>query len=180
MARTPPDRQPCPRGHLTLRWGEDGRPPRTHPHGEGMSRAQTLKELRVSGYEPRSVKEELRANLLAAVQRGEALFPGIVGYDRTVIPQIENAIRSGHAFILLGLRGQAKTRLLRALPRFLDEWVPAIEGCDLNDDPLRPTCASCRRRVAEMGAETPIRWIHRDQRYREKLATPDVTIADLI
>jgi magnesium chelatase subunit I len=126
------------------------------------------------------VKEEMRANLMAAMERRETLFPGIVGYDRTVIPQIENAVLSGHDFILLGLRGQAKTRLLRALSRFLDEWIPAIEGCDLNDDPLRPICPSCKRRVEEAGDEVPIRWIHRDERYREKLATPDVTIADLI
>jgi magnesium chelatase subunit I len=122
----------------------------------------------------------MRRNLLAALERGDTLFPGIVGYERTVIPQIENAILSGHDFILLGLRGQAKTRLLRSLSRFLDEWVPAIEGCDLNDDPLRPVCPSCLRRVGESGDEVPIRWIHRDDRYREKLATPDVTIADLI
>ncbi|HET9951119.1 MAG TPA: AAA family ATPase [Candidatus Eisenbacteria bacterium] len=122
----------------------------------------------------------MRANLMAAMERKETLFPGIVGYDRTVIPQIENAVLSGHDFILLGLRGQAKTRLLRALSRFLDEWIPAIDGCDLNDDPLRPICPSCKRRVEEAGDEVPIRWIHRSERYREKLATPDVTIADLI
>jgi magnesium chelatase subunit I len=145
-----------------------------------MNRPQTIQQLKVSGYQPRTVKEEMRQNLIAAMERGESLFPGIVGYERTVIPQIENAILSGHDFILLGLRGQAKTRLLRSLARFLDEYVPAIEGCDLNDDPLRPICHSCVRRVEEAGDEVPIRWIHRDERYREKLATPDVTIADLI
>jgi magnesium chelatase subunit I len=122
----------------------------------------------------------MRQNLIAAIERGDTLFPGIIGYDRTVIPQIENAILSGHDFILLGLRGQAKTRLLRSLPRFLDEWTPAVEGCELNDDPLGPHCHSCRRRVEELGDELPIRWIPRSDRYREKLATPDVTIADLI
>jgi magnesium chelatase subunit I len=145
-----------------------------------MDRPQTIQQLRVSGYQPRTVKEEMRANLMAAMERKETLFPGIVGYDRTVIPQIENAILSGHDFILLGLRGQAKTRLLRALSRFLDEWIPAIDGCDLNDEPLRPICQACKRRVEEAGDEVPIRWIHRSERYREKLATPDVTIADLI
>jgi len=145
-----------------------------------MERPQTIQQLRLTGYQPRTVKEEMRANLMAAMERKETLFPGIVGYDRTVIPQIENAILSGHDFILLGLRGQAKTRLLRALSRFLDEWVPAIEGCDLNDDPLKPVCAACKRRVEESGDEVPLRWIHRSERYREKLATPDVTIADLI
>jgi len=145
-----------------------------------MNRPQTIQQLKVKGYQPRTVKEEMRANLMAALERKETLFPGIVGYDRTVIPQIENAVLSGHDFILLGLRGQAKTRLLRALSRFLDEWIPAIDGCDLNDDPLRPICPSCKRRVEEAGDEVPLRWIHRSERYREKLATPDVTIADLI
>jgi magnesium chelatase subunit I len=131
-----------------------------------MNRPQTIQQLKVSGYQPRSVKEEMRQNLIAAMERGETLFPGIVGYERTVIPQIENAILSGHDFILLGLRGQAKTRLLRSLSRFLDEWIPAVDGCDVNDDPLRPVCHACRRRVEESGDEVPIRWIHRDERYR--------------
>ena len=143
-------------------------------------RPQTVKELRDSGYKPRTVKQEMRHNLIAAMEKGEERFPGIVGYDRTVLPQIENAILSGHDFILLGLRGQAKTRLLRSLGRFLDEWVPAIDGCELNDDPLNPICHTCKRRVAEQGDKVAVRWIHRDERYREKLATPDVTIADLI
>ncbi|MGE5176093.1 MAG: AAA family ATPase [Hyphomicrobiales bacterium] len=122
----------------------------------------------------------MRRNLVTSMERGENRFPGIVGYDRTVLPQIENAILSGHDFILLGLRGQAKTRLLRSLSRFLDEWVPAVDGCELNDDPLAPICPVCKRRSAEEGDALPVRWIHRDERYREKLATPDVTIADLI
>ncbi|HEV8129178.1 MAG TPA: AAA family ATPase, partial [Candidatus Eisenbacteria bacterium] len=148
-----------------------------------MSRPQTIKELRDSGYKPRTVKQEMRHNLITAMEKGpdpESRFPGIVGYERTVIPQIENAILSGHDFILLGLRGQAKTRLLRSMSRFLDEWIPAIDGCELNDDPLNPICHTCKRRVAEQGDKVPVRWIHRDERYREKLATPDVTIADLI
>jgi magnesium chelatase subunit I len=145
-----------------------------------MKRAQTVKELRDSGYLPATVKQEMRRNLITSMERGETRFPGIVGYDRTVLPQIENAILSGHDFILLGLRGQAKTRLLRTLSRFLDEWSPAIEGCELNDDPLNPICPACKRRIAEHGDQVPVRWVHRDERYREKLATPDVTIADLI
>ncbi len=145
-----------------------------------MTRPQTLKQLRDSGYKSRSVKQEMRANLILAVERGEPRFPGIVGYDKTALPQIENAILSGHDFILLGLRGQAKTRILRALYRFLDEWMPAIDGCEINDDPLKPLCPACKRLVAEKGDATPIHWIRREDRYREKLATPDVTIADLI
>ena len=148
--------------------------------GRTMKRPQTIKELKDSGYQPRSVKREMRQNLVLALEREETLFPGIVGYEKTVIPQIENAILSGHDFILLGLRGQAKTRILRALSRFLDEWVPAIEGCELNDEPLAPICHVCQARIQMHGDEVPIRWIQRDDRYREKLATPDVTIADLI
>jgi len=145
-----------------------------------MNRPQTLKQLRDSGYQPRTVKQEMRANLILAIERGENRFPGIVGYDKTALPQIENAILSGHDFILLGLRGQAKTRILRSLSRFLDEWIPAVEGCEINDDPMRPECPVCKRRLAELSDQLPVRWIHRDDRYREKLATPDVTIADLI
>ncbi|HKW50821.1 MAG TPA: magnesium chelatase, partial [Candidatus Eisenbacteria bacterium] len=142
-----------------------------------MNRPQTVKQLRDSGYTHRTVKQEMRANLIVAIERGENRFPGIVGYDKTALPQIENAIMSGHDFILLGLRGQAKTRILRALPRFLDEWIPAVEGCEVQDDPLNPICPACQRRAAENGGELPVRWIPREERYREKLATPDVTIA---
>jgi len=145
-----------------------------------MNRPQTLKQLRDSGYQPRTVKQEMRANLILAIERGENRFPGIVGYDKNALPQIENAILSGHDFILLGLRGQAKTRILRSLSRFLDEWIPAVEGCEINDDPMRPECPVCKRRLAELSDQLPVRWIHRDDRYREKLATPHVTIADLI
>ncbi len=145
-----------------------------------MKLPQTIKELRLSGYQPRSVKQEMRKNLVVMIERGETLFPGIVGYEKTVLPQIENALMSGHDFILLGLRGQAKTRILRGLTRFLDEWIPAIEGCEVNDDPLKPICHACAKRVSLEGDAIPIRWIHREERYREKLATPDVTIADLI
>src|SRR6266511_2403296 len=145
-----------------------------------MTRPRTIGELKASGYRPRSVKDELRANALARLRSGEKLFPGIIGYENTVEPQILNALLSRHDFILLGLRGQAKTRLLRGLVTFLDEWLPAIEGCPLNSDPLHPLTHHARTLLATHGDETPIVWIPREQRYQEKLATPDVTIADLI
>jgi len=140
----------------------------------------TLGELRATGYRITSVKDEMRRNLLAAIARGETLFPGIHGYERTVIPAIHNAILSKHDIILLGLRGQAKTRILRALTNLLDERVPVIAGCEINDSPLAPTCKRCRRLAVEQGDDLPIAWLSRDERYREKLATPDVTVADLI
>jgi magnesium chelatase subunit I len=145
-----------------------------------VPRPATLGELRQSGYRSRSVKEEIRQNLLAALREGRRLFPGIIGYDRTVVPQIVNALLSRHDFLLLGLRGQAKSRLLRHLPALLDEAVPVVAGGDLNDDPLRPVSVRARRIVDEAGDETPIAWLEREQRFGEKLATPDVTMADLI
>ena len=145
-----------------------------------MSRPTTFGTLKESGYHPRPVKDELRANLIARLRSGAPLFPGIVGYEHTVEPQIVNALLSRHDFILLGLRGQAKTRLLRALAGFLDEWVPAIEGCPLNSDPLLPLTHHARTLLETRGDDAPIVWLHRDLRYQEKLATPDVTIADLI
>ncbi|HVR37523.1 MAG TPA: AAA family ATPase [Thermoanaerobaculia bacterium] len=140
----------------------------------------TLGELRASGYRIRSVKDEMRANLLATIARGDTTFPGIHGYERTVIPAMHNAILSKHDIILLGLRGQAKTRILRSLTALLDEHVPIIDGCEINDSPLAPTCKRCRRLAAEQGNDLRVTWITRDERYREKLATPDVTVADLI
>jgi len=128
----------------------------------------------------RSVKDEIRANLLRAIERGETLFPGVQGYDDTVIPQIVNALLSRHNFILLGLRGQAKSRILRGLINLLDCEMPVLAGCEINDDPLKPICRACRERVAAEGDHTPIGWMPRDLRYVEKLATPDVTIADII
>src|SRR5207248_5338506 len=116
---------------------------------------RTRGELVARGHRPRTVKEELRKNLIARIQKGEELFPGIVGYEKTVIPQLENAILSQHDFILLGLRGQAKTRILRQIKAFLDPTMPAVEGCEINDDPLVPQCAACRRRLAELGDELP-------------------------
>lgn len=130
---------------------------------------------------PRSVKDELRANLICRLQKKtEPLFPGIVGFDDTVVPQVVNAVLSKHNFILLGLRGQAKTRLIRMLVSMLDENVPYVAGCEIRDHPARPLCKACREKLREMGDDTPIAWLPRDQRYVEKLATPDVTIADMI
>ena len=140
----------------------------------------TVAELRQSGYTRRSVKDEVRANLIEKLRAGETLFPGVHGYAETVVPQIINAILSRHNFILLGLRGQAKSRILRGLTAFLDERVPVMPGCEIHDDPLAPICAACRARIARDGDATPIAWLARDHRYVEKLATPDVTIADMI
>src|SRR5215470_4683776 len=128
----------------------------------------------------RSVKDEIRGNLLRAIERGETLFPGVQGYDDTVIPQIVNALLSRHNFILLGLRGQAKSRILRGLINLLDSEVPVVAGCEINDDPFRPICRACRDRIAAEGDDTPIAWMPRENRYVEKLATPDVTIADIL
>ncbi len=140
----------------------------------------TLGELKESGYEGRSVKDELRENLIRKLRTGETVFPGIVGYDETVIPQIINAILSRHDLLMLGLRGQAKTRIIRALPGLLDEYMPTVLGCEIWDDPLRPRFRQATAILAEHGDKTKVRWVHREERYREKLATPDVTIADLI
>jgi magnesium chelatase subunit I len=128
----------------------------------------------------RSVHEEVRENLIQKLRSGGPLFSGIVGYDDTVIPQLVNALLSQHNFILLGLRGQAKTRLLRALVTLLDEQIPVMAGCEINDDPLAPICSACRNRIAAEGDRTPIAWLDRESRYVEKLATPDVTIADIV
>ena len=128
----------------------------------------------------RGVKDELRENLIAKLRSGAPLFPGIIGYDDTVVPQVINAILSRHNFILLGLRGQAKTRLLRALTSLLDDAIPVVPDCEIHDDPLAPVCAACRARVRAEGDAMAIAWMSRDRRYVEKLATPDVTIADMI
>ncbi|MGD9856548.1 MAG: AAA family ATPase [Planctomycetaceae bacterium] len=143
-------------------------------------RPRTLGQLRQSGYRAISVKQELRRNLLRKLTHKEDLFPGILGYEQTVIPQIENGILSCHDLLFLGLRGQGKTRMLRMLTGLLDEAIPVVAGSEINDDPLAPLSKYARDLVAEKGDETPVAWIGRDQRYHEKLATPDVTIADLI
>jgi len=145
-----------------------------------MEKARTLGELAKQGYKVLSVKEEMRKNLIAKLSRKDPLFPGIVGYDQTVIPQIINAILAGQDIIFLGERGQAKTRIIRSLVNFLDEQVPVIEGSEVNDNPFDPISMHGRQMVQERGAQTPIAWLPHEQRYGEKLATPDVTTADLI
>ena len=141
---------------------------------------KTLGQLKKSGYVSRSIKDELRANLIKRLKAGESVFTGILGYDETVIPQIQNAILGKHDFILLGLRGQAKSRIIRLLPQLLDEYLPVVAGSEINDDPLAPISKYARDLIAEKGDDTEIAWVHRSQRYAEKLATPDTTIADLI
>ncbi|MDE3181210.1 MAG: magnesium chelatase [Acidobacteriota bacterium] len=145
-----------------------------------MARPNTLGGLKQTNYHGRSVKDEMRANLAARLKSGEAVFPGIIGFEDTVVPQIENAILSRHNFILLGLRGQAKSRILRSLVQLLDEKIPFIEGCEIHDNPLNPICRACRELVIERGDDTPIAYLPREERYVEKLATPDVTIADIL
>jgi magnesium chelatase subunit I len=142
--------------------------------------AQTIGELRASGYAPVSVKQELRRNLIKMMQAHREVFHGIIGYSDTVIPNIENAILSGHDMIFLGERGQAKSRLMRVLMQLLDEKIPAIKGCEINDDPFSPICKHCRDMVAANGDKTEIVWLGREERYSEKLATPDIAMADLL
>jgi len=151
----------------------------TSPQASSES-IRTLGELKQSGYQRLSVKDELRANLIRKLRAGEKLFRGIVGYDETVVPQLVNAILARHNVILLGLRGQAKSRIIRQLTELLDEQIPIIEGSEVNDDPFKPISAYGRQMIAEHGDSTHVAWIARDSRFVEKLATPDVTIADII
>lgn len=141
---------------------------------------QTLGQLKKSEWESVSVKEEIRQNLIRKIKEGETLFPDIIGYDKSVIPQLQHALLAKHDIILLGLRGQAKTKILRQLVSLLDEYLPVIEGSEINDDPFNPVSKQARELVEERGDDTPIRWVHRSQRYGEKLATPDTAVADLI
>src|SRR6202048_2893722 len=145
-----------------------------------MKQPGTIGELRKAEYEVPDIKTEMRRNLVRLMRAGADLFPGIVGYEETVIPNIENAIISGQDIVFLGERGQAKSRLIRAMVGLLDEYVPVIEGCQINDDPYRPACRECREKIAKDGDNVAISWWHRDDRYAEKLATPDTSIADLI
>jgi magnesium chelatase subunit I len=145
-----------------------------------MPAATTIGELRAAGYPDRTVKEELRANLLERLGGGAPLFPEVVGFGDSVLPVLERGILAGHDLVMLGERGQAKTRLIRQMVELLDDRAPAIVGCEVNDHPFRPICAACRTLVAERGDATPIRWIGREDRYAEKLATPDTSVADLI
>ena len=140
----------------------------------------TLRDLKASGWQSLPVKEEIRRNAVAKIAAGEALFEGVMGYENTVMPQLENALLAGHDVIFLGERGQAKTRMIRSLTRLLDEWMPIIAGSEINDDPYAPVSKHARDLVTEMGDDAPIDWVHRDARFGEKLATPDTSIADLI
>ncbi len=145
-----------------------------------MTRPETLGELLASGWTPRTVRDEIRHNAIAKMTAGEPLFPTVLGYEDTVVPQLENALLAGHDVIFLGERGQAKTRMIRGLTELLDEWMPIVAGSEINDDPTAPVSRHARDLVAELGDDTPIAWVHRDDRYGEKLATPDTSIADLI
>ena len=141
---------------------------------------RTRGDLLGRGYVPRSVKAEMQENLLGRLRDGAPTLPGIVGFEDTVGPQVERAILAGHDFVLLGERGQGKTRLIRSLIGLLDEWMPYVHGCEINDEPTAPVCARCRRLAAELGDELPIAWRHRSERYGEKLATPDTSVGDLV
>jgi magnesium chelatase subunit I len=143
-------------------------------------RPATLGALRAEGYQPRTVKDEVRANLLDRLRTGRTAFPGIVGFDDTVLPELESALLAGHDLVLLGERGQGKTRLMRTLVELLDEWMPFVEGCEINDEPSAPVCTRCRRLLAEVADDLPIAWRHRSERYVEKLATPDTSVGDLV
>ncbi|MGO4359253.1 sigma 54-interacting transcriptional regulator [Terrabacter sp. RAF57] len=149
----------------------------THPD---TGRATTLGELRDSGHVHRSVKSEIRENLLARLRAGDDAFPGMVGFEETVLPELETALLAGHDLVLLGERGQGKTRLMRTLSGLLDEWSPVVEGCEIGDDPHAPSCTRCRRLAAELGDDLPVAWRHRSERYTEKLATPDTSVGDLV
>ncbi|MBO0774343.1 MAG: sigma 54-interacting transcriptional regulator, partial [Actinobacteria bacterium] len=158
-----------------------------HPHSQASGDARspapgitTLGELRASGHRYETVKAELRRNLLAQLRDGEPRFPGIVGFDETVLPHLERALLAGHDTILLGERGQGKTRLIRTLTGLLDEWSPVVTGCEINDHPYQPACARCRRLADEQGDGLAVSWRHRSERYGEKLATPDTSVGDLI
>ena len=145
-----------------------------------LLKIKTLGGLKESGYVSRSVKEEMRENLIHKIRSKEPVFEGILGYEDTVIPQVERAILSRHNMILLGLRGQAKTKMARLMVQLLDEYIPVIEGTDLNEDPLNPISSQGKSIIEELGDKTPVAWWHRNDRYTEKLATPDVSVADLI
>ncbi len=147
---------------------------------QSLLQIRTVGELKRAGYKVEPVRLEMRNNLLRLLRNKERLMPGILGYDDSVIPEIENGVLAGHHMVFLGERGQAKSRIIRSLTGLLDEYVPAVKGCEINDNPVAPICKECRRKLTEAGDDLEIEWIDRDQRYAEKLATPDVSIADLI
>ena len=148
--------------------------------GDSADLAKTFGELKSTGYQLLPVKAEIRKNLISKLRARESLFPGVMGYDDSVIPQLTNAILGSQDIILLGERGQAKSRIVRSLTSLLDEWTPVIAGTEIPENPYQPISAEGKQIIAEQGDAAPIRWMHRDERYAEKLATPDITIADLI
>src|SRR5574343_614996 len=149
-------------------------------NNRAMSAIKTLGQLKASGYQPKTVKQEMRDNLITFLRNKQNPFEGIQGYEETVLPQLQTAILSQHNIILLGLRGEEKTRIARLILTLLDEYIPVVEGSEINDDPLQPISRYAVDLIAEKGDHTPITWLHRDERYTEKLATPDVSVADLI
>ena len=151
-----------------------------HPAPGSHPAPATIGQLRASGYRARTVKAEIRDNLVRTLSSGENAFPGIVGFDDTVLPDVQRALLAGHDFVLLGERGQGKTRLMRTIVGLLDEWSPEISGCEIHDEPLAPICSRCRTLVVTEGDDVPIDWRHREDRYTEKLATPDTSVGDLI
>jgi magnesium chelatase subunit I len=151
-----------------------------HPTASVPPRPATVGELRASGHVYRTVKQEIRENLLARMRAGQNRFPGIVGFDQTVLPHVERALLAGHDIIMLGERGQGKTRLIRTMVGLLDEWTPTIDGCEINDHPYYPVCSRCQRLAREQGEDLKITWRHQSDRYGEKLATPDTSVGDLI
>lgn len=140
----------------------------------------TLRELKKTNYQPSSIQEELAKNLREKIREGKTTFEGLIGYENTVIPEVERAILSGHNINFLGLRGQAKTRMARQMVGLLDPWIPVVAGSEINDDPLQPISQMAKQIITEKADDTPIDWLHRNERFFEKLATPDVTVADLI
>ena len=145
-----------------------------------MKQSKTIGELKKTNYKPSSIQEEMARNLRQRIQQGTPSFTGLFGYEYSVIPDLERAILSGHSINLLGLRGQAKTRIARQMTQLLDEWIPVVKDSEINDDPLYPIGLKAKKLIKELGDSTPIEWLHRDDRFFEKLATPDVTVADLI
>lgn len=145
-----------------------------------LTSLRTLGELKKAGYKPKKVKEEIRANLIKKIEEGKEIFYDIIGYEETVLPYVINALLCGHNIIFLGERGQAKSRLIRRIVDLLDEYIPVVEGCEINDDPFNPVCPRCRRLAEEKGDDLPVEWLPRHRRYGEKLATPDTTVSDLI
>ena len=169
-----------PTDRSQLHPNHDDSDPSNDPDRVGRPAARTIGELRAAGWRSRSVKAELRSNLLARLGEGRTVLPGVIGYNDTVLPALENAILAGQDLVFLGERGQGKTRMARLLVGLLDPWLPIVAGGELNDDPFAPISPAARALVAEGADETPISWLPRDRRYSEKLATPDITIADLI